>query len=142
MRPLPPSRNSGMRITIVVDANPIMAALLGGTARAILFDRRFRFITTKFTIQEIKSYIPILAEKTRISANDIREAISLIPVEIYDETFYQGSIIEAKMLIGPRDPKDADILALVLKTKAPLWSNDLDFEGLKGVTLLKTKDLI
>lgn len=131
-----------MKITIVVDANPIMAALLGGTARGILFDRRFRFLTTKFTMQEVKSYIPILAEKTRISANDIQETISLIPVEIYDETFYQNSINEAKMLIGPRDPKDVDILALVLKTEAPLWSNDLDFEGLKGVTLLKTKDLI
>jgi len=43
-----------MKITIVVDAQPFFAALLGGTARKIFFDPHFRFITTDFTLGENK----------------------------------------------------------------------------------------
>ena len=34
---------------IVVDANVILSALLGGSARFVLFDRRFEFVTAEFT---------------------------------------------------------------------------------------------
>ncbi len=44
-----------MNITIVVDANPIIAALIGGSSREIFFDRRFEFITTEFTIEEVRN---------------------------------------------------------------------------------------
>jgi len=40
----------------VVDAQPFFAALLGGAARKIFFDPRFRFITTDFTLGEVKKY--------------------------------------------------------------------------------------
>ncbi|MCD6371758.1 MAG: hypothetical protein J7L39_03505 [Candidatus Aenigmarchaeota archaeon] len=52
-----------MNITIVVDANPIIAALIGGSSREIFFERRFEFITVEFTIEEVKKYLPVIAEK-------------------------------------------------------------------------------
>lgn len=40
------------------------------------------------------------------------------------------------------DKKDVDILALVLKLQAPLWTEDRDFERIEEITLLRTKDLM
>ncbi len=37
-------------IRIVVGANVILSALLGGSARFVLFDPRFEFATTQFTL--------------------------------------------------------------------------------------------
>ena len=55
-----------MKVTIIVDANPIIAALLGGTSRSIFFEKKFRFCTTEYTINEVHKYIPYIAEKSGI----------------------------------------------------------------------------
>ena len=47
-----------MKIIVVVDANIILSALLGGKPSFILFDPKFKFITTEFTISEVKKYLP------------------------------------------------------------------------------------
>ena len=36
--------------------------------------------------------------------------------------------LEAQRRIGDRDPEDADVLALALHLRVPVWSNDRDFE--------------
>jgi len=44
-----------MRITIVVDANIILSALLDGKPSYILFDGKYQFITSEFTLSEVKN---------------------------------------------------------------------------------------
>jgi predicted nucleic acid-binding protein len=131
-----------MKITIVVDANPIIAGLIGGTSRRIFFERRFRFCTTEHTIHEVRKYIPYISEKSGIDEETIEYALSLLPLQYYPHEFYKDTLTEAEELIGERDKKDVDILALMLKLRAPLWSEDHDFEKVDGITLLKTKDII
>ncbi len=41
-----------MKIRIVVDANIIISALLGGKPRFILFDSKFESITVQFTLKK------------------------------------------------------------------------------------------
>jgi hypothetical protein len=53
-----------MKVTIVVDANPMIATLLGGISRSVFFERRFRFYTTDYTMNEIHKYILTL-QKSR-----------------------------------------------------------------------------
>jgi predicted nucleic acid-binding protein len=129
-------------IEIIVDANTIMAALIGGVSREIFFDKRFSFITTEFTMKEIKKYIPEVAKRTEAREEIIYFALSLLPLRIYSPSFYANKIKEAEELIGEIDKKDVDILALTLFTRAPLWSQDRDFENIKGIKLLKTKDML
>ncbi len=131
-----------MKITLVVDANPIISALIGGISREIFFDRRFNFITTEFTLQEVKGYLPLISKKSGVDIERISLALSLLPITAHPKKFYQKNIQEAGRLIGKIDKKDVEILALVLSTKSPLWSEDKDFEAIKGITLLKTKDLL
>jgi predicted nucleic acid-binding protein len=131
-----------MKITIVVDAQPFFAALLGGAARKIFFDSRFRFITTDFTLNEVKKYIPFISEKSGKAEKDIMHALSLLPVVSYQEQYYQEERSRAEELIGARDPKDVDVLALVLMTQVALWTEDKDFDGIPGITIIHTKDLL
>ncbi len=59
-----------MNIEIVVDANIIISALIGGSSREILFDHRYRFLTTNFTLKEVEKYIPtIVGKRKRRSGN-------------------------------------------------------------------------
>lgn len=127
---------------LVVDANPIISALLGGTALRIFWSSVFKeLVTTEFTVHEVLSYLPLLAEKVSVPEEILRLTVELLPLTICGKAFYQGRLAEAEKRIGGRDPKDVDLLALALKLRCPIWSNDRDFEG-TGVTLFSTADLL
>ena len=131
-----------MKITIAVDAQPFFSALLGGVARKIFFDPRFRFITTDFTLNEVKKYLSFIAEKAKKQEKDILQALELLPVISYSQQKYQHKLITAEQLIGQRDPKDEDILALALSNQAILWTEDKDFDNIPGILIVHTKDLL
>ena len=44
-------------IKIIIDATPIISALIGGISREIIFDNTYEFLTTEFTINEVKKYL-------------------------------------------------------------------------------------
>lgn len=131
-----------MGITIVVDANPIISALIGGISEDILFDKKFEFVTSEFTIVEVKKYIPFISRKSGVKEGSILFAFSLLPLKIYTEIYYKDKIKEARELIEHRDERDVPILALTLTLNVPLWSMDKDFEDISGIKLLKTKDFL
>lgn len=132
-----------MKIRVVVDANILISALLGGKPRFILFDTKFEFITTKFTLKEVEKYIPLITKKSGVSKKEIKEAISLFPLRVFPQSYYKNYLTESKKFIQRIDPKDIDILALYLKEETFLWSEDKDFEELRpSIKLLKTEDLI
>lgn len=128
-------------IRIVVDANVILSALLGGSARFVLFDPQFEFVTTVFTLEEVERYIPRVSEKSGVSFHEIAEALSLLPFRIYPREHYRRTLPRARKMMKHIDPHDADILALYLTESTYLWSDDRDFERIDpSIRLLKTKD--
>jgi len=127
---------------LVVDANVFISALIGGKAAELLFHPNFELLTTERTTWEVKKYLPELAEYVEKSPADLLFLFELIPVKACQSKEYETSLSTAAHFIGDRDPFDVDILALTLKTGAPLWSNDSDFEKIDKITLLKTKDII
>jgi len=129
-----------MKIKICVDANIIISALIGGVARNILFDSKFDFITTEFTIREVKKYLPMIEKKSGVDAGKIEFALSLLPIKVYPEEHYSDKIEEADELIGKIDKKDVDILALALKSECYLWTEDGDFEIIDKV--IRTRDFV
>lgn len=131
-----------MKIIIVVDANIILSALLGGKSSSILFDSRFQFVTAEFTIYEVKKYLPKLSRKLNISRKNLEEILGKLPLLIYERSFYKGKIKKAREVIGEIDKKDTDILALSLKFETYLWSQDKDFEIAGCLKILKTYDFI
>ena len=92
--------------------------------------------TTEHTVREVIEYIPELARKPRVREAGITEAdlyfaLVVAPLTIYTREFYEEKLEAAYKEIGERDPEDVDLLALALKVRAPIWSNDQHFRGLK-----------
>ena len=127
---------------IVVDANPILSALIGGSASKIFWSSKINvFATAEFILEEVRRYLPKLAAKAGLETEIILMDLALLPLRIHSQSFYKEFLEIAEKLIGERDPKDIDLLALTLKLKAPLWTNDRDFEG-TGVQFFPTARLL
>ena len=131
-----------MRIRIVVDANVILSALLGGKPSIILFDSRFDFVTTEFTMDEVRKYLPKLSKKLMLDQKELKDSLNQIPLRIYSKLFYQTELKKAEDMISHIDPKDTNILALAIKFETYLWSQDKDFEKANYPKILKTYDFI
>lgn len=129
-----------MRPTIVVDATPIISALIGGFSREILFNHHFNFITTQFTLLEVMRYVPYIAKKSGVSESLVQDLLTLIPLKVYDEEEYKHCLQQANSLI--KDKNDVPILALALAKHLPLWSEDQHFESIREIELIKTKDFV
>ena len=115
---------------------------MGGKARAILLSGKFRFITSEYTIWEVKKYIPLVSERTDVAEEELLFAFEHFPITVFQAKEYDDTRLAAEMLIGKRDPKDVDILALALKFDAPVWSEDKDFSGIEEIELYRTSDML
>ena len=110
----PPSR-------LVVDANPILAALLGGQVRRVFFETSIReFAMPEVVLSEVREHIPRLAKKVGTMPAFLGYALDLLPLRRYPAKAYRRTMVEARRRIGKRDPDDIDVLALALRLQAPL----------------------
>lgn len=128
--------------TLVIDANIVLSALLGGAARAIIFSGRFSLYSTQRTLFEVERYLPRLTEKLKQAEQDVLRAFELLPIIACQPSEYDSHMERAYLLIGGRDPKDTDVLALGLKLNCPIWTEDEDFEGIQDVPIVRTSSLV
>jgi len=128
--------------SLVVDANPLLSALMGGKAWEILFSQKYCFVSTQFTLFEVQKYVPYLATKVGATETELLDAYNLLPVIVHQPHVFDSHVETARAMIAARDEKDVSILALALKLALPIWSDDRDFEGLPGVAVIKTSELL
>jgi len=129
-------------VRLVVDANVLLAAVLGGRAKAILQHPEIdELLTTGAALDEVQEYAGILARKRRLSLDTLLLAMAALPVTVIEEAIYSSSLPRARKLIAKRDPDDVHVLALALNTNLPLWSNDNDFEE-TGIEWYTTAELL
>lgn len=125
---------------LVVDANVILSAVIGGRAADLMWSTESELVTTTHTVREVGRYLPALAAKAGVSPDVTLGALRLLPIASYRRSFYRAKLAEARELIESRDPDDVDLLALALKLTCPIWTNDHDFRGL-GVEIYTTAQL-
>jgi predicted nucleic acid-binding protein len=126
---------------LAVDANPILAALLGGQARRVFFESAIsEFAVPERVISEVQRYVPRVAQKLGVEQAFLEYALNLLPLRVYSARRYARAVREARRRIERRDPTD-DVLALALHLDVPLWSNDRDFED-TGVSRFTTAELL
>jgi predicted nucleic acid-binding protein len=127
---------------LVVDANPILSALLGGKARRVFFEAPVQeFAVPDVVIDQVRSHLPQLTTKMGVARRFFDYALDLLPLRAYPPRAYYQTLPEARRRIGRRDPDDVDVLALTLRLAIPLWSNDRDFDG-TGVEQVTTARLL
>jgi predicted nucleic acid-binding protein len=120
----------------------LLSVVIGGRAKSVLEHASVtEVLVAEATFAEVQEYAAHLAEKKRLSVETVLLAIVSLPVTVVGRETYERRIPEAKRRIGRRDPDDVDTLALALKTGAPVWSYDSDFED-AGVEWFTTAELI
>jgi predicted nucleic acid-binding protein len=70
-----------------------------------------------------------MSEAYGLDLFDVQEALSALPLRLYNVSWYRSRIPEARRYLQDRDPDDVALAALALKLQVPIWSNDRDFEG-------------
>jgi len=129
-------------VRLAADANVLLSAVLGGRARLILHSTQIEeILTVESILAEVEEYASLLARKKRLAEDLVLLAVAAMPLRVVGRADYAASIPEAMKRIGPRDPDDAELLALALTFQVPVWSNDQDFEG-TGVGRFTTEDLL
>ena len=78
------------QLELVVDANPLISAPLGGRAFLPLFNDLFRCVTTERTTWEVKRYIPMIAERSGVPEEEILYLFETFPLEAYQSGFYEA----------------------------------------------------
>jgi hypothetical protein len=127
---------------LIIDANPMLSALLGGAAREVLFSSKYVFYSTQRTLFEVAKYLPLLAARLGLPELDLFREYQLLPIIACQPDQYDSQLEESRQMIGNRDPNDIPILALTLSRRCPLWTDDRDFDRLPGVIVLRTSDLV
>ena len=110
---------------LVVDANEIFAAIIKESKTyELIFDERLHLFTTEFFFTEFNKHSEEIREKTEKTEeelnyllNVLKKKIALVPLE--ELLPYLG---EAEK-ISP-DPDDVAYIALALKLKCAIWSQD------------------
>jgi predicted nucleic acid-binding protein len=129
-------------VKLVADANVLLAAVLGGRAKAILQHPGVdELMTAEATLAEVQEYAVVLARKRGLSLDSLLLAIAALPVTVVEHGVYSSAVQEARRIIAKRDPDDVDVLALALHLDLPLWSNDNDFED-TGIEWYTTAELL
>jgi predicted nucleic acid-binding protein len=126
---------------IVADSNVILSAILGKAALKVFTKTDIKVAATAFNINEVNEYIPKLATKYKLEPETLQIQLKLLPIKVYDKEEYKSFIKRAEERIEKRDPKDVDALALALKLRVPIWSNDKDFQSAR-IELYNTAELL
>ena len=127
---------------LVVDANPILSALMGGQARRIFFESGImEFAVPGAVLEEVRRYVPRLAMRLNVGHEFLHYALDLLPLTAYSSGTYRRAVSEAKRQIAKRDPNDVDVVALAITLTRMVWTNDRDFEVAK-VQRVTTAELL
>ena len=114
---------------MAADSNVILSAVSGKAALRIFTRSTLDVITTESVLEEVREYIPHMAELYGLAPQVQESQLRLLAIREYPLEDYKRYVSEAERRIGDRDPDDVNLLALSLATKTPVWSNDNDFKN-------------
>ncbi|HEX5582850.1 PIN domain-containing protein [Gaiella sp.] len=127
---------------VVVDANVVLSALIGGRARLVIASPLGpSCLAAQAVADEVTEHLPALAERRGLDASLLLAALSVMPVEWQAKEVYEVERGEAERRMAGRDPEDWPTVALALVRSLPIWSQDKDMEA-SGVSVYTTGELL
>ena len=126
---------------LAADANVILSAVAGKAALRVFLVEGIEIVTTEFNVSEVREYIGVIAEKYSLSEEILESQLKLLPLLIYHQKFYADFLDNASKQLAKSDEDDVELLALSLKLKVPVWSNDRHFQH-AGVETYSTAKLL
>lgn len=126
---------------LAADANVILSAVAGKAALRVFLMEGIEIVTTEFNVGEVREYIGVIAEKYGLSEEILESQLKLLPLLIYQQKFYADFLDKASKRLAESDVDDVELLALSLKLKVSVWSNDRHFQH-SGVEVYSTAKLL
>ena len=126
---------------LAADANVILSAIAGKAALRVFLMEGIEIVTTEFNVSEVREYISVIAEKYGFGEEILESQLKLLPLLIYQQKFYADFLDKASKRLAESDEDDKELLALSLKLKVPVWSNDRHFQH-SGVEVYTTAKLL
>ena len=126
---------------LAADANVILSAVAGKAALRVFLLEGIEIATTEFNIGEVREYISVIADKYGLSEEILESQLKLLPLRIYQQEFYAAFLNIASKKLAESDEDDVELLALSLKLKVPVWSNDRHFQQ-TGVEVYSSAKLL
>ena len=129
---------------LVIDANVLFSVLIKkGKTEELIFETDLHLFAPEFIFKEFEKYKEVILEKTERTTAEFNWLMSILKKKIKtvpnEDT--EKYIAEAEK-ISP-DKKDADYVALALKLKCAIWSNDKELKTKqKAITVYSTEDLV
>tara|TARA_Y100000310_G_C20500436_1_gene723708 strand:- start:321 stop:743 length:423 start_codon:yes stop_codon:yes gene_type:complete len=130
-------------LEFVVDTNILFTYFWKQSfTKKILMNQKLRLFSPEFSLEEINNYKSEIIKKTNITEKefnnirmDLAIAVEFIPITEYKEFLKQA-------LKTTPDKNDIDFIALALKLKLPIWSNDSLLKNQDKVKIFSTSDLM
>jgi len=103
------------------------------------------FYVPEFIFEEINEHIDEIKQKTSLSEDELKEVLGQIIIlgNIKIIHFEEFRIFEEKAKSITPDFDDVAYVALALKLKCPIWSNDKDLKnGLKSIKVYNSQEIL
>ena len=128
---------------LVVDANILFAALIKKSVTSdLIVDNSLNLYSVEYLFSEFGKYKELIISKTERTEDDferfmqiVRERIKVVPYSEYRS--FMGFAQE----ISP-DPKDVEYLALALRLRCAVWSNDKRLKEQEKFKVYSTEELV
>ena len=130
---------------VVVDANILIAAFLkAALTRTLFLDERLELFAPEHLLSETRKVIrqnPRLIKRTGLSIKEREEVFNIITrrIKVVKKREYRPFLQQALALAAHEE--DAPYLAVALRFKIPIWSNDTDFDEQNAVRVYSTREL-
>jgi predicted nucleic acid-binding protein len=129
-------------IILVIDANVLFSALIKNSLTAeIIFEEDIIPSAPEFVIEEFLKYEDLILKKTSRTREEfiqimhmLKDIITVVPKEEYSKFIGEAEKFSP-------DEKDVMYLALALKLKCAVWSNDKRLKQQDRVKVYSTEDL-
>lgn len=129
---------------LIIDADILMSALISTNGRTfdLIFNDRVRLYAPEFLLEEVEEHRAEILEKSGLDKSQfdlflsiISSKIDFIPKDDFEE-------FRDKSSLTTPDPDDAEYLALAMKRRCAIWSNDKKLKQQIAIKIYSTEDLI
>ena len=108
-------------------------------------------ISPSFALEEIEKYADEIIKKAKIDhvtfrkkRKELQKSVRFVPLHEYKDTLSIATALTNMLTNNEKEEllNDIDFLALALKERCPIWTNDKLFKKQNTIIILNTREII
>ncbi len=136
---------------LVVDTNILFTFFWKNSIFENIIKKDNDFFAPEYTLEELNQHATEIKKKTSISDKKFKDLriklvlnVEFVPLKQYSNYFSEVMLLSRDLKNNEYDNfiKDTDFLALALKLKCPIWTNDKQFKDQSKILVFNTREII